>query len=118
MIKFKDILIESIETKLLSKYPLKSLHIIEDTNTIILSTVIFDKENQNQGNGTNLMNDLCNYADRLNKEIRLTPAIKDLHHGTTSQTRLIKFYQRFGFKLNKGRNKDFSHSYLMVRTPQ
>ena len=36
----------------------------------------------------------------------------------TSQARLKKFYKKFGFVENKGRNKDFEISELMYREPK
>jgi hypothetical protein len=51
-------------------------------------------------------------------KIVLTPGLSDKQHGTTSQSRLIDFYKKFDFVLNKGRNKDFTISELMFRLPK
>jgi len=61
------------------------------------------------------MNDLIAYADATKQRIDLTPA-KDF--GASSVNRLKDFYKRFGFIENKGRNKDFSISETMYRTPK
>ena len=37
--------------------------------------------------------------------------------GASSVSRLTKFYRRFGFKPNKGRNKDFRTRDTMLRNP-
>jgi len=63
---------------------------------------------RNQGTGTSLMNELVKYADDNNKEISLMPGLQDDRKGTTSRSRLVNFYKRFGFVENKGRNKDFT----------
>jgi len=117
----KNILFESV-SKLVDdikdKYNPKSFQLYEHGNDIVLGLIVLGKEHQGKGIGSKIMNDICEYADRNKKRILLTPAIKDKHHGTTSQSRLIDFYKRFGFVLNKGRNKDFSISELMYREPK
>lgn len=90
---------------------------INDTNRgdIKVSSLIIAKDKRNQGIGTAFMNDLIDYADTNNKRIVLSPGDRDDRHGTTSRTRLIKFYKRFGFIENKGRNKDYRISDTMIR---
>jgi len=75
------------------------------------------KSRQKQGIGTQAMQDIIAFADRAGKRITLTTGVKDPDFGTTSATRLKKFYKRFGFVENKGRNKDFSISGNMYREP-
>jgi len=60
------------------------------------------------------MTELIEYADAVNKKIRLTPEKID----KTSLTKLKSFYKRFGFIENKGSNKDFSISESMYRHPK
>jgi GNAT superfamily N-acetyltransferase len=50
-----------------------------------------------QGVGTAIMRELCEFADRHEAEIRLTPASKADYAATTSRARLVRFYKRFGF---------------------
>lgn len=116
--KLKILLFENahqLQRELQTKYNPKSLQLYEHGNDIVLGLIVLGREHQGMGVGSKIMNDICDYADRNKKRILLTPAIKDKHHGTTSQSRLINFYKRFGFVLNKGRNKDFSISELMYR---
>lgn len=94
------------------------LHLYYDGDDIILNSIIIPKERQGEGLGTKVMEELIGIADSEGRRIRLTPGLYDKRHGTTSQGRLIKFYKRFGFILNKGRNKDFRFSELMYREPQ
>jgi phage terminase large subunit len=79
----------------------------EKDNDIYLDTIIVGKKNMGQGMGTKALEMLTDYADKMNKRIILTPAVKDSNHGTTSRSRLVKFYKQFGFKESKGRNIDF-----------
>lgn len=65
-----------------------------------------------QGIGTAFMTELVALADQYGARIRLTPA---LDFGATSIARLKRFYKRFGFVENRGRNKDFSISESMYR---
>lgn len=75
------------------------------------------RKDQGQGLGTQAMRRLCAYADQWHKRILLTPSERNTATGTTSQTRLIKFYQQFGFKLNQGKHRDFTTRAQMIREP-
>lgn len=83
---------------------------------IRLNSIIVGKKQQ--GSGTAAMEQLVRFADQHRVRITLTPALRDDHHGTTSRARLVRFYKRFGFKENKGRNKDFAVSDGMIRDPK
>jgi GNAT superfamily N-acetyltransferase len=91
--------------------------ISESGNDIKLASIIVQKDNRKQGVGTAFMNDLVALADSQGKRILLSPGQKDDKHGTSSRSRLVKFYKRFGFVENKGRNKDFQISEGMFRDP-
>ena len=88
-----------------NKYPVKHFNLYTNRHTkdIILDLIILDKSDQHKGVGSQIMMDLINYADARQKRITLTPALKDKHLGTTSKTRLQKFYSRFGFKKKCGK---------------
>lgn len=121
MMKLKNLLIERVESwanSIESKYNLKSFFVSEYKDKIILDSIIIKKEDRGKGIGSKVINELCDYADKNQKVICLTPAVKDDYQGTTSQSRLMEFYKRFGFVLNRGRNKDFSISELMYRLPK
>lgn len=60
------------------------------------------------------MEGLTRYADKVGKPILLSPS-SDFGG---SKTRLVKFYRRFGFVPNKGRNKDYRFSQTMIRQPK
>ena len=115
----QDADIESFAQSIRDKYPVTSFEIKQSKiGDIVLSRVFIPKELHGQGIGTKIMDDLLQYADAHKKRITLTPAEKSVQHGTTSAARLQQFYKRFGFKPNKGRNKDFRVSDTMIRDPQ
>jgi len=93
------------------------LHVTENPQSLILNSIIVPKEGRKQGVGTQIMNELISYADQVGKRVELSPGVKDSYQGTTSRGRLVNFYKRFGFKENKGRNKDYSMSNSMFREP-
>lgn len=90
----------------------------ESGDNIKLQSIIVPKDKRKQGLGTEALERLCQYADDRKKRIILTTGVKSDSHGTTSQSRLTKFYKRFGFVENKGRRKDFSISATMFRDPK
>lgn len=89
----------------------------EKDGVITLDDIVVPKEHRKQGIGTQIMNEIIDYADRTGQRLVLDPATRDDYHGTTSRGRLIKFYKRFGLQENKGRNKDYSISRSMYREP-
>ena len=104
--------IDDFNKYLINKYPeIKTLFLSRNNNIISLDLIEIKKEFRNNGIGTLIMKDLINYADSNMLGIDLLPAMKDDKHGTTSRSRLVKFYKKFGFVENSGRNKDFSKRY-------
>lgn len=77
--------------------------------SITLSRIVIKKENRNKGTGTNVMNEICEFADQNNYKIVLSPS-SDFGG---SKSRLFAFYHGFGFKKYKG--YDFRES--MIREP-
>jgi len=90
---------------LISEYP----------NCLKFHRLVVDKKIRNTGLGTLFMNALTQYADWKNKRIDLRP---DIAFGGSSIMRLKKFYKRFGFIENKGRNKISGISETMYRKPR
>lgn len=110
-----DYFAQSIKEKL----GLKEFRLHERGNDIFLNMIIVDQEKQGSGAGTQAMKLLTDYADKNQKRIILTPGLQDSSHGTTSRSRLVKFYKRFGFKESKGRNIDYAiGGGKMYRDPQ
>jgi GNAT superfamily N-acetyltransferase len=75
----------------------------------------FGEADRGKGYGTMVMSAICEFADIFGLIVSLSP-IQD--KGVRYKNRLIKFYKRFGFKMNKGRNKDFRTMDLMIRLPK
>ena len=88
------------------------LYIYEKKNTISIDNMVVKKEYRNQGIGTDILNDIIDYADRVQKTVTLTPTSE---FGT--KERLKKWYKANGFVENKGRNTDFTISDTMYRLP-
>lgn len=79
-----------------------------------LSRIVVPKESRNLGVGSQVMNDLKEFADATGRRVELTPSADF----GGSKSRLHDFYQRFGFVDNKGSNKDYAISAGMYRQPQ
>ncbi len=110
--------ISAFSKQIEDKYNLSSFFVHERPDVITLDMIEVPKTDRKQGVGTAVMDELINYADQTNKRIILTPGQRDDRHGTTSRNRLVKFYKRFGFIENRGRNKDFTVSQSMYRDPK
>jgi len=113
--------LDAFASELKAKHGLKQLWLYYDSrhNVIDLSAITVDKADQKQGAGTGAMHDLTDFADQRELAIVLVPGVKDTGHGTTSRSRLVKFYKRFGFRENKGRSMDFAiGGGKMIRDPQ
>ncbi len=110
------IFINMIEKYLNDKYgdSLIGLDVYEDGKSIKLSRIIVNPELRNTGIGTNIMSDLVNYADKNKKIITLTPS-SDFGG---NKNKLVQFYKRFGFKLNKGVHKSYEYMDSMIRWPK
>ena len=89
----------------------------KDGKYIRPNKIVIEKSGRKQGQGTQFMEDLIRFADSKGLDIRIAPS-KDF--GATSVKRLIKFYKRFGFVENKGKNKDFEidPTMSMYRKPE
>lgn len=81
---------------------------------LFLSRIEVAKPLRRRGLGTKAMEDLVELADHYGLLMTLTPATD---FGGTSVARLKRFYQRFGFVLNQGRNKRWEISETMYRSP-
>ena len=80
---------------------------------------VTDRGERKKGLGTAFMEEFTEIADRHGVRIELQVAEQNFETGTTSRTRLVKFYKRFGFVENKGKHKRFDYSLYaeMYREP-
>ena len=100
----------SIDNEILLKtYNLYSVTLSKKGNYVTLTHFIVN--NKNSGYGTRFMEDLIRNADKNGWILTLTP---DNSFGGSIPI-LKKFYKRFGFKDNKGRNIDFNTRETMIR---
>ena len=84
-------------------------------NYVGLDLIVVPKMKRKQGLGSKSLEMLSNWADTNNIILYLSPSNS---FGATSTSRLVKFYKRFGFVFNKGSNKDWTISDLMIRYPK
>lgn len=98
--------------KLKYKDAFSKINVYEFTDKMSIDLII--AKEKGSGNGTALMKELCQYADKAKKTMILTPS--DEFGG--NKKRLIEFYKRFGFVENKGKNKDFMIFESMYRLPR
>lgn len=78
---------------------------------VVLSRIVVPK--RSQGTGGKIMQELIDRADANGDTLALTPS----GDFGGSAARLRRFYQRFGFVPNKGRNRDYAISEDMLRPP-
>ena len=90
-----------------------TLYMDRDGDSLILSSIKVPNNERGIGIGSKVMEEISNYADKVEMNIYLTPSIG---LGATSVSRLKKFYKRFGFQ-NKPRS-DFSQRQSMIRYPK
>lgn len=109
--------IEALETRLEKDLGLKTLSLFLSRGNLRVNLITVERGEQGKGKGSQAMREIVAFADERNLRVVLSPAQPDDHQGTTSRARLVKFYKRFGFVENKGRNKDFSISEGMYREP-
>ena len=99
------------------KYKLINFQLLYTSGSFDLIIFVVPKEKRKTGVGSQVMQELCAFADQHQKKILLTPMHKDKFYGTTSYQRLVKFYQRFGFVENSGNNKEEKINAAMYRKP-
>lgn len=107
-------------SKLLGKWQDKfaNLSVADRANgDINVSSIVVAKDKRGSGTGSKFMTEMTTMADKTGRRITLSPERPGDNSGTTSRGRLIKFYKRFGFVENKGKNRDYSISESMYRLP-
>lgn len=118
---FKDFRNQSLEKpskiqhELRKKYQdcIEKLFIYETDIGLELNLIRIKAEKRGQGCASRIINDLIDYANSVKKIIHLTPS-KDFG---SDLDRLTKFYKRFGFVNNQGRNRDFRFKDKMIKMP-
>ena len=93
---------------------LDGLDIYENKSSLILSRIVINDKARNTGIGTKIMDLLVRYADTNKQIVALTPS-SDFGG---NKNKLVQFYKRFGFKMNKGQYKSFEFRDTMIRYPR
>lgn len=104
----------SIAKEMKRLHPNIKSFITESDGVATLQKVVVDKENRSAGQGTKFMNDFLRLADEKGSTTALTPSADF----GGNKKRLEGFYEGFGFKPNKGKNKNFSISETLIRNPK
>lgn len=110
--------VDRLAKDLKAEFNLRDLSMFLSRGNLKLNMIAVAKDSQGEGIGTQVMGRIANFADANGLRIILSPGLPDDGFGTTSRARLVRFYRRFGFVENKGRNKDFAISEGMYREPQ
>lgn len=96
------------------------IYLDDITNSIYLSELYIEPAYRGDGNGNMIMNEILEFADNVNLPVVLIPEPEKLTKN--AEKRLITFYKRFGFVINKGRNRDCTlslpFSTTMYRKPK
>src|SRR5579864_1134033 len=115
MIKLKDLIVEAfpsameLETEifrqsLVSKYPqIEGLYFHTSGHGVLhISEIKIKKEFRRKGIGSQIIQEIKDFADKHNLTITLSPAPE---HGY--KKKLFQFYKDSGFVKNKGRHRDY-----------
>lgn len=102
---------QKIIDKLLKKYPFAKITAYESKYKIEIMQIEIPAKYQNQGIGTDIINTIKEYANKIKKPIVLTP---ESEQGRKKD--LDRFYKNLGFVHNKGRNIDYSLSSPLSKT--
>jgi ribosomal protein S18 acetylase RimI-like enzyme len=110
--------VEQELNEIISKYDAQGMacwiHYEAEHEAIKISSIkVKDKSERRQGLGSRLMAEIAALCDRHGLLCVLSPDSSE-----TPMSVLQRFYKSFGFKPNKGRNKDFRFMQSMIREPQ
>lgn len=94
-----------------AEHPDIKLDLSRGNGKVTLSRIVVPE--RSKGVGSAVMRRIVEAADRNGDTVTLTPSADF----GGNKARLVKFYKRFGFVENKGRNKDYEISETMYRPP-
>lgn len=96
------------------RYPGMKAHLTHHhADTLKIHSLGVPVNQRRKGIASRFMKGVGNYADKQNKRVVLSPSADKGY-----KKKLDTFYRNFGFKPNKGRNKDFTVSDTMIRNPK
>ena len=102
---------ENIIEKLKQKYPFAKIAAYESKYKIEIMQIELPPEYQNQGIGSEIIEEFKKYAIKSGKPIVLRPEVDRGRKGD-----LDRFYRRLGFVHNKGKNIDYALSSPLAKT--
>jgi hypothetical protein len=85
---------------------------IENDKLVTIEIIGVPKKLHGQGYGTKIMNHLCSLADSHGVTLQLRPSASSTH----SRTKLINFYSKFGFVVNKDLSNGYQYMYREPKT--
>lgn len=98
-----------------AKYPGVAVDLFAATHGgLHLSKIEIPKSQRRLGLATEILKGIAALADRTGLVVSLSPT----NEFGTPRSVLVEFYKRFGFVMNRGRNKDYRVSELMYREPK
>ena len=119
LLENKIAVFESTLTILHSKLNKVGMYYDRNNGSLFLSDLYVKEEHRGTGVGTKVMNSIIKFADTENLPIVLIPEPDD---DNISPKKLMDFYKKFGFIINKGKRMDYTFSMpfatTMYRTPR
>jgi hypothetical protein len=85
--------LQTVTNNLQRKYPGLKLTTSDNPNGIRIHGMHFPRQEQGKGKGSRTLKILSGFADRHDRQIRLSPEAEPGNQG-----RLVKFYKKSGFK--------------------
>lgn len=110
--------VDSFVKDLENRYPVTLWLGYSGEEFLLLSGIRVAPDLRSQGVGTQIMQEIIAWAAERGLTIALSPEPIDNRGSKRDKNRLIRFYKRLGFKLNKGRSRDFRIRETMILVPQ
>lgn len=93
---------------------LERLHLFQKDEHIEINTIVINPQFRGKGIASEIIEQIVAYANKRNMILTLTPN----DTWGSSVARLKKFYKRFGFESNRGRNRNFKYMDTMIKYPE
>lgn len=100
---------------ILEQFRLHKVVLFRRGRVVTLGQLVVEPAMRGTGIGSSFMDALVREADKEGLIVALTP---DTCYGASSLARLRRFYRRFGFRKNTGRNINFLVNESMLRLPK
>jgi GNAT superfamily N-acetyltransferase len=108
--------VAAFERTLQSSYPeldKVGMYYDRSNGSLFLSDLYVKEEHRGTGVGTKVMNSIIKFADTENLPMVLIPEPDD---DNISPKKLMDFYKKFGFIINKGKRMDYTFSMPFATT--